>query len=363
MAKEKKEKKAKIFHIPRLQDKGNIPRVTEFVETGCLPLDVVLCGGWPVGRFSIMYGGSASGKSALAAAACASAQKQGWPAYYLDNEKAVDEEFFSSLGVSVKDLIYDAPVTLKHTFDGLTQKEADELNKDSPYNEEDDGYVEWTPVLGIKNFIEWKNSEYGPKTPAVVIWDSIASTTTGEEMLREGEDTGYPLFAKALSAELRKGVSSWAQSNLCFIAINQIRTKLGQTFGDTDALYGGKGVPFYSSVTLKLQYKGKTKKARAKGHVIVAENVVATCVKNRQGRRWRYTKLVTEFNDGINEFKSLLEMFKEFGLATIAIKNVTFTAAPLTGEVLTKDEIKQKLKSDNNFRDDIYDMLDEAFTP
>jgi len=331
----------------RMQDFGEdslLPSVKYWVPTGNLALDVVLHGGWPCGRFSMVYGAEASGKSALAAIACSQVQKMGGPAYYSDPETTVDEDFFTDLGVNLdKDFFYDSPGTLTDLFEGRDDKEGNVI------------------VYGIDRFVEWKNNTYGKDVPAVVVWDSIAATTTQEELDDRGtEERQYPDFARYLSGKFRTSVRSWAESNIAVIAVNQVRTKIGISFGDKKALYGGKAPNFYASVKLYLNDKSKIRVKKGNFKIVAGENIEALCEKHKLGVPFRFCEFPLMFNHGMDQTKSVCSMLKGFKLADITSTNIKFTCEEMKGEVIAKKDLDDWLKDEDNYWE-LYDILNDAF--
>lgn len=79
------EELAKKHNLKQLEDL----RELDTICTGCLELDVVLRGGLPVGKFSLIYGDRAVGKSMLAMNIASNALKLGYQVIYCDAENAV----------------------------------------------------------------------------------------------------------------------------------------------------------------------------------------------------------------------------------------------------------------------------------
>jgi RecA/RadA recombinase len=65
-----------------------------------------------------------------------------------------------------------------------------------------------------------------------------------------------------LSQGLRKHIISLGKMRVCMIFTNQLRFKMNSgLFEDPlSAMYGGKAIPYYSSIMMKLRKAGKIKK-------------------------------------------------------------------------------------------------------
>ena len=68
--------KAKIT-ASRLSDDSSPCVVNAFLSTGCIVLDAIMGGGLPMGRIVEIYGDTSTGKSLIAAQACATVQEDG----------------------------------------------------------------------------------------------------------------------------------------------------------------------------------------------------------------------------------------------------------------------------------------------
>lgn len=263
--------------------------VKTFLPSGLLTLDIILGGGWPIGRMVEVYGHEASGKSMLAAMACREAQKAGYLAVYADTEFAVDQDFFSKLGVDLDNLFYVNPQTLADVFTIL------------------------------EAMFEFKAEHYTRETPMIFVWDSVASTTNSDLIKRSWEDKGYSTAAIYISQALQKLVSDFGPNNTLFFMINQTRSNVGVTFGEAITTYGGKAKNFYCTHRVRLDVEG-TEKIGEKGEHrrVVALDIRAEVVKNKVVTPYRSTKLPLHFVEGyIDEAESVITMAKELGLAIV----------------------------------------------
>lgn len=263
--------------------------VKTFLPSGLLTLDIILGGGWPMGRMVEVFGHEASGKSMLAALACREAQKAGYLAVYLDTEYAVDQNFFATLGVDLDALYYVNPQTLSDVFTIL------------------------------EAMFEFKAEHYSRETPMIFVWDSIASTTNADVIKRSWEDKGYSTAAIYISQALQKLVSDFGPNNTLFFMINQTRTNVGVTFGPADTTYGGKAKNFYCTHRVRLDVEGTGKIGEKGEHKrVVSIDIRAEVIKNKVVTPYRSTKLPMHFVEGyIDEVESVITMSKELGLATV----------------------------------------------
>jgi recA bacterial DNA recombination protein len=61
----------------------------------------------------------------------------------------------------------------------------------------------------------------------LVVYDSVAATTTAEEMESQLEDQKIALVARLFSRVLKKLISLFSQTDTTLLLINQTRVKIG----------------------------------------------------------------------------------------------------------------------------------------
>lgn len=180
--------------------------VKEWISTGSTMLDLAISnrpnGGLPVGRIIEITGLEASGKSLLAAHALANTQKKGGLAVYIDTENAVSREFLEALGIDLKEMLYVPLETVEDIFDAI------------------DSIVE-AVRKGSKDRI------------VTIVVDSVAGASTKVEMAADYDKDGWATSkAIILSKAMRKVTNFVGRERICLIFTNQLRTRLGVSFGD-----------------------------------------------------------------------------------------------------------------------------------
>ena len=195
--------------------------VVTTIPTGVLPIDYLLGGGIPKGRFTEFFGAYSTLKSYIALRAIAECQADGGICAIVDTEHAYDPEWAQRLGVNTDELIYQAPSTGEAAMDV-------------------------SEVL-IRNGID------------LLVWDSIAATVPQTEAnKRLANETVQPArLAALMSMGLRKLTA--ANEHTAVIFINQTRLNVGQMFGDPETVPGGRAMPFYASHRVALRRAGRVK--------------------------------------------------------------------------------------------------------
>jgi recombination protein RecA len=180
--------------------------VDEWVSTGSTMVDLAISnrpnGGFPVGRITEITGLEASGKSLLAAHALVSTQKKGGLAVYIDTENAVSREFLEAIGLDLSKMLYVPLETIEDIFDSM------------------------------ETIIESVRKSSKNKLVTIVV-DSIMGASTKVEMAADYEKDGWATTkAILLSKAMRKITNMIGRERVCLIFTNQLRTRLGVSFGD-----------------------------------------------------------------------------------------------------------------------------------
>lgn len=192
---------------------------TTVLPTGVLPIDVLIDGGLPRGRFTEMYGAYSTLKSYVGLCAIATTQLDGGTAALIDTEHAYDKEWAESLGVNTEDLILQRPTSGEEAVDvteALVRAEVD-----------------------------------------LIVWDSVAATLPETE--RDKREAGVKHQPARLAALMSRATRKLTAANkkTAILWINQTRMSIGVTFGNPEVVPGGKSLPFYSSYRVSVRRSGR----------------------------------------------------------------------------------------------------------
>ncbi len=189
----------------------------EVVPTGSLSLDLALgVGGLPKGRIVEVYGPESSGKTTVALHMVAEVQKRGGIAGYVDAEHAMDPTYAKALGVDIDNLYISQP---------------------------DDG----------EQALEIAETMVRSGAIDIVIVDSVAALVPRAEIEGEMGDSHMGLQARLMSQALRKLTGITNKSNCTVVFINQLREKIGVTFGNPETTTGGRALKFYASIRMEIR--------------------------------------------------------------------------------------------------------------
>jgi recombination protein RecA len=311
--------------------------VNEWISTGSTMLDLAIAnrpnGGFPVGRITEITGLEASGKSLIAAHALANTQKKGGLAIYIDTENAISREFLEAIGVNLKEMLYVPLETVEDIFEAI-ETLAESVRKSSK-----DRLV-------------------------TIVVDSVAGASTKQEMAAEFDKDGWATSkAIVLSKAMRKITNFVGRERLCLIFTNQLRTRLGVSFGDPYTTSGGKAIAFHSSVRLRLKSIGQIKLKDENGREeVFGIKTRAQVIKNRMGPPLRSIDYDIYFDSGIDDYGSWLTMLKDFKLVSQAGAWYTYTDT-VTGEEIKfqSKDFQGKLLDQPGMRDQIYNAICEKY--
>lgn len=238
------------------------------IPSGSIALDIALgVGGYPRGRIIEIFGPESSGKTTLAIHAIAECQKNGGTAVFIDAEHAFDRFYAKNLGVDIDNLLISQPDSGEQALEI-----AEQLIRSSAID--------------------------------IIVIDSVAALTPKAEIDGAMGDNKVGLQARLMSQALRKITAAIAKTNTTCIFINQLREKIGVTFGNPETTTGGNALKFYASVRVDVRKSTQLKD----GDEVLGNLTKVKIVKNKVAPPFRKCEFELAYGQGISRVGEVADL-------------------------------------------------------
>ena len=304
--------------------KGSIMRMgdehvedVDVIPTGSIALDEALgVGGYPRGRIIEIFGPESSGKTTLAIHAIAEAQKLGGIAAFIDAEHAFDRFYAAKLGVDVDNLWISQPDNGEQALEI-----ADQLIRSSAID--------------------------------ILVIDSVAALTPKKEIEGDMGDSNVGLQARLMSQALRKMTGTISKTKTTCIFINQLREKIGVSFGNPETTTSGNALKFYASVRIDIRKSTPIKD----GDTVLGNLTRVRVVKNKVAPPFRKAEFDIMYGEGISHTGEVLDLGVELNIVQKSGSWFSYNGTKL-GQ--GRDSAKAMLKDNPEVSEEIEGLIRKA---
>jgi recombination protein RecA len=259
------------------------------IPSGAMSLDRALgCGGYPRGRIVEVFGPESSGKTTLTLHAIAECQRAGGVAAFVDAEHALDVHYAKALGVDIGELLVSQPDSGEQALDILE-------------------------TLVRSGAVD------------LIVVDSVAALVPRAEIEGEMGDAHVGLQARLMSQALRKLAGITHRTGATIMFINQLRMKIGVTWGSPETTTGGHALKYYASVRLDIRRIGALKV----GEETCGNHTRIKVVKNKLAPPFQITELDIRYGSGIDRVGDVLDLAIARGIVDKRGAHLTLDGEPL----------------------------------
>lgn len=222
-------KKAKDDFIVPVSEDEPLLQVSKFITMPEPIAEIIGVAGIPCGLITEVYGAPDSGKTTFCNEVLRQTQLAGGAAILFLVEQKYDLHRASDMGINVKKMLVKKPKTIEQVGEY---------------------------IFDLVSYVRRIKSE----RPVCIVWDSLGATPCEKDLNEKRADFAADQAA-AITVVLRKVQGLIRETNIAFVIINQISTKIGVTFGKKTQSKGGFAPKYYSALRIEFTKIGRLRAA------------------------------------------------------------------------------------------------------
>lgn len=232
----------------------------ERISTGSRLLDKAIGGGIPQGAITEIFGPESQGKSSLCYSIMGQAQAKGLVVALVDAEQTFDEKWASNFGVDSSKIWHTAPDSGNEALETVRR------------------YIQ-SGVTGL------------------IVVDSVTALVPQATLRGEIGDAQMGAKARMMSQALDIINPELSKNNVALIFTNQLRMKIGVTWGNPETTTGGEALKYYASLRLSIRRRGDLIKD---GETPIGMPIRVFSQKNKTAAPFRDAELRLMYNSGFD---------------------------------------------------------------
>lgn len=274
-------------------------------------------GGWGRGRIYQTAGKPSSGKTFMALIAMAEWQSRDPEncCCFIDAEYTYDPDWATKLGVDQDRVLLIKTNDGKRIFTGLVG--APKKNKITGKVTEVPGLLDMIAAdMSMTHKVNERDVKLRLGKMGVIVLDSVAVMQAPAELESEVGKIQIAPLTRFLTTELKKLTPKVANSNVCFIAINHVKTKIGEMFGNPETTPGGAAWKHACSVMLMVApVSGKENVLEDENEEKYGHKINIKVEKNKMGKPGKAAAFFIDFTSGVTKIEEqLLDLACMYGV-------------------------------------------------
>lgn len=311
-------------HINNLfGDAARHPEEVEKVEvfsTRSPALDRALqVGGWGRGRIYQVAGKPSSGKTFMSLIGMAEWQSKDPEncCAFIDAEFTYDPDWAESLGIDNDRVLLIKTNEAKAILEGLVGIPKE--NKTTKKVTHIPGLLDMIRTgQVIKHVVNKRTVSLNLKKMGIIVLDSVAAMAAPQEVASAVGKMNMAPLARFLTVELRKLTPAVAHANVCFIAINHVKTKIGVMYGNPETTPGGAAFKHACSVMLMVApMTGSDNVLNDENEEKYGHKIRIKVEKNKLGKPYKKAEFFIDFTSGVSGLEEqLFDLALMYGIIT-----------------------------------------------
>jgi recombination protein RecA len=217
--------KAKDDFIVPSDENEPLLQVSQYITMPEEIAELIGVAGVPCGLITEVYGAPDSGKTTFCNEVLRQTQEAGGAAILFLVEQKYDLHRAADMGINVKRMLVKKPKTIEQVGEY---------------------------IFDVVSYVRKIKSE----KPICIVWDSLGATPCDKDLNEKRADFAADQAA-AITVVLRKVQGLIRETNIAFVIINQISTKIGVTFGKKTQSKGGYAPKYYSALRIEFSKIGR----------------------------------------------------------------------------------------------------------